>query len=376
MKKFGAIEIWSLCILFLALGVAAAWAGDTDKSGAGKGRYKLIEAIKGEDYDRAKKLVAAGGGDLNAKDSNGDAPIVFAIAKRQVGLVKAMIEAGADADSKNVEGWTPLMSAVMVENAEIVKLLLDNGADPLAEARLKGVGKRTPVSLARIKKNKEILALLQAKGKSADNAGSPAQKKKNEGLPGTTSGKNPFLNDDMVSDKYYCEGSEWNEDRELTSGKFKGAPVKSDSDPEYALKGKLSVSKLFDAKGGTLYKFEFKFDSDVDSTLNYSTLYFHADEERIYEIHLPEETRDEYIRDKRLPETYETDLRCVLEDGYDNPEITGLTISVKNGICEYNKYNDGNSNFTKMEWKKGIGLVYFATGRGAHKSGMRLNIKK
>lgn len=362
MKKFIAAALAAYTAMIVVTGCAWARSGSPDDAQTAKGGG-LIDAIKSGDYSLANKLVAAGGG-TDARDANGDTALVFAVARRRADLVKALLAAGADVNNRNSEGWTPLMSAVTVGSEEIVKLLLDSGADPLAEADLKGAGKRTPVSLAKIKKNKKILALLEAR---------PSKKPRAETNSNAASGENPFLNDAMISDGYECSGSEWNEDAESGEGKFRGGRTK-DEDPEYALTAKLGVSKFYEAKGGTVYKFQFKFDSDLESTKNYGALYFYATGERIYEVYLPDENIDEYVKNRILPEIEESDLRCVRSGSYEGGENPKTTIKFENGSCRFDRINEGNGNFARMDWREGQGLVYLATGRGAHRVGWRLKI--
>ena len=70
------------------------------------------------------------GFDIDAVDSQGRTPLVFAIQSDEVDRVQRLIDAGADINRKiGDEGWTPLMFAVMADDKAIVKHLLEAGAD-------------------------------------------------------------------------------------------------------------------------------------------------------------------------------------------------------------------------------------------------------
>jgi hypothetical protein len=51
------------------------------------------------------------------------------------------------------------------------------------------------------------------------------------------------------------------------------------------------------------------------------------------------------------------------------------TISVKGDLCVYDS-NHPSGHFKKVVWKKGVGLVEYATGYGAHADGFRLKRQK
>jgi ankyrin repeat protein len=73
-------------------------------------------------------LLLAEGADINAKDSEGAAPLVYAISTRRSEAVELLIAKGADVGINKV-GKTPLMFACASGDPKIVGLLLETGTD-------------------------------------------------------------------------------------------------------------------------------------------------------------------------------------------------------------------------------------------------------
>jgi hypothetical protein len=51
--------------------------------------------------------------------------------------------------------------------------------------------------------------------------------------------------------------------------------------------------------------------------------------------------------------------------------IVEKSITVKGEVCTY-QYTHNSGHFTTVRWKKGVGLMEFAQGQGAHQNGWRL----
>ncbi len=62
------------------------------------------------------------------------APIHAAVAARQFGIVRMLVENGADVNARQQQGWTPLHAAAQNGDEETVKLLLKSGADRAARS--------------------------------------------------------------------------------------------------------------------------------------------------------------------------------------------------------------------------------------------------
>lgn len=68
--------------------------------------------------------------DVNAADSDGTPPLIYAACFGHEHVVAALLDAGADVDVQDRNRWTPLMWAITNRHKAIAKLLLDRGAKP------------------------------------------------------------------------------------------------------------------------------------------------------------------------------------------------------------------------------------------------------
>jgi hypothetical protein len=93
----------------------------------------LIGALLHDDVGEAKRLIARGD-DPNESGFIGMPPLVLAILRQDLDLVRAMVENGADLDARDRSGSTALMWAAFNEtgDARVVEALLEWGADPAA----------------------------------------------------------------------------------------------------------------------------------------------------------------------------------------------------------------------------------------------------
>ena len=100
------------------------------------------------------------GADIEAKDDDGQTPLMVAVHKGIVVTVNFLLEKGADVEAKDNRGQTPLMVAVQKCTAETMNLLLEKGAD--LEAR-NGHG-QTPLIFAAQRSTPAIIHLLLKNG--------------------------------------------------------------------------------------------------------------------------------------------------------------------------------------------------------------------
>ncbi len=69
--------------------------------------------------------------DVNARDKEGNTPLIPAASTGHAEATQWLIDFGADVDAKNQEGWTALNSTEYKGNLEVVKILLKAGAKPV-----------------------------------------------------------------------------------------------------------------------------------------------------------------------------------------------------------------------------------------------------
>jgi len=96
---------------------------------------ELNHAIIGDDMKRISYLVEKKHADVNATDSQGEAPLHNAIRLASLSLVKYFVDHGADVNAQDHDGWTPVMTAAWMDDGEIVHYLVTHKADPNAKGR-------------------------------------------------------------------------------------------------------------------------------------------------------------------------------------------------------------------------------------------------
>ncbi len=128
----------------------------------------LISAVQKGDTEIVKMLLDKGA-DVNAKDNNGNAALIWAVDRKNTEIIKMLLDKGADVNvDVNVKDGSRepvLIYAIKKDNTEIVKILLDNGADVKSRAA------NMALSYASIFKNIEIIKMLLDKGADARRSG-------------------------------------------------------------------------------------------------------------------------------------------------------------------------------------------------------------
>jgi hypothetical protein len=184
-------------------------------------------------------------------------------------------------------------------------------------------------------------------------------------LPVCVYAANPFLNaqdDKPVSAEF--RGTEW------------GDEIQQEEIP---LTARAVTTRLARMPWGAIFKIEF---TDLKSrALKKREIrpdYFIATDDRI--ILLNEENNDAAIKKisalDKAPTFENGDVRGITSGTLnyeDGPWTT--TIEIKGDECTYlSSHNSGH--FTKIIWKRGVGLAEYASGYGAHADGFRLKRQK
>ena len=93
----------------------------------------LVEAIKSNEFEAAKMLIAAGF-NVNASNSDGDTAMMLAAANGHTEIARLLIVSGANIDNKDSIGRTELMLVSRNGHREIAQLLIAAGADVNSKA--------------------------------------------------------------------------------------------------------------------------------------------------------------------------------------------------------------------------------------------------
>jgi len=89
----------------------------------------LIDAVRAGNGQEAVRLID-GGADVNAADSLGTTPLMWASRYGDAALVERLIRAGADAAAESVLGVTPMSEAALIGSRPVIRELLAAGVDP------------------------------------------------------------------------------------------------------------------------------------------------------------------------------------------------------------------------------------------------------
>src|SRR5947208_10937317 len=176
---------------------------------------------------------------------------------------------------------------------------------------------------------------------------------------------NPFLdapNDKPVSAKF--RGTEW------------GDEIQQDEIP---LTARVVTTRLARMPWGAIFKIEFTdLESGAPQKREIRPDYFIVTDDQI--ILLNEEDNEAAVKkisamDK--PPAFEAGDVYGITTGKFNHEdgLWKTTISLKGDLCVYDSSHP-SGHFKKIVWKKGVGLVEYASGSGAHADGYRLKRQK
>jgi hypothetical protein len=172
---------------------------------------------------------------------------------------------------------------------------------------------------------------------------------------------NPFLaaKDDKPVSAIF-RGTEWGEEI---------------SEEEIPLTAQVVTTRLAKMSWGAIFKIEFTdLKSRAEKRREIRPDYFIVTDDRI--VLLNEQDNDTAVKQisamEKPPAFEEGNVRAITSgklNHEDGPWTT--TIEIKGDECTYlTSHNSGH--FTKMVWKKGVGLVEYASGYGARADGYRL----
>jgi ankyrin repeat protein len=136
----------------------AALPGALSMAGA---NLPLLDAIRADDGDRVRTLLASGG-DPNAIDSNRASALMYAALYARPRVIGRLLRAGADLKYRNPDGLTALLLAA--HSYESAKILIDAGADVNAKSN---IGLTPLMTAAAYPGNTALLRLLLDKGADA-----------------------------------------------------------------------------------------------------------------------------------------------------------------------------------------------------------------
>jgi hypothetical protein len=184
-------------------------------------------------------------------------------------------------------------------------------------------------------------------------------------LPVSVFAANPFLNaqdDKPVSAKF--RGTEWADE------------IQQDEIP---LTARVVTTRVARMPWGAIFKIEFTdLKSSAQQKREIRPDYFVVTDDRI--VLLNEEDNDAAVKRisalDKLPEFEPGDVYGIAADKFNHEDgLWKTTISLKGDLCVYDSSHP-SGHFKKIVWKKGVGLVEYASGYGAHADGFRLKRQK
>ena len=184
-------------------------------------------------------------------------------------------------------------------------------------------------------------------------------------LPVSGYAANPFLDapdDKPVSAEF--RGTEW------------GDEIQQDEIP---LTARVVTTRVARMPWGAIFKIEFTdLKSSAQQKREIRPDYFIATDDRV--VLLNEEDNDAAVKKisalHKPPEFGQGDVYGITAGKFSHEDgLWKTTISLKGDLCVYDASHP-SGHFKKIVWKKGVGLVEYASGYGAHADGFRLKRQK
>ncbi|WP_051748999.1 quinoprotein dehydrogenase-associated putative ABC transporter substrate-binding protein [Nevskia soli] len=139
-------------------GVTIAQLDEWLKHGA-KVNDEFNNAVIADDMVRVSYLLEKKHANINARDLQGYTPLLNAIRKTSLNMVKYLIAHKANVNGTDSDGWTPVMTAAWMDDGDLVKLLVANKAD----LKAKNPNGLTALAIAsQYSKDVATVALVQA----------------------------------------------------------------------------------------------------------------------------------------------------------------------------------------------------------------------
>ena len=184
-------------------------------------------------------------------------------------------------------------------------------------------------------------------------------------LPSFTHAANPFLDapsDKPVSAKF--RGTEW------------GDEIRQDEIP---LTARVVTTRLAKMLWGAIFKIEFTdLESRAPQKREIRPDYFIVTDDRI--VLLNEEDNEAAVKkisaSDKPPEFDPGDVYGITTGKFNHEDgLWKTTVSLKGDLCVYDSSHP-SGHFKKIVWKKGVGLLEYGSGSGAHADGFRLKRQK
>jgi len=180
-------------------------------------------------------------------------------------------------------------------------------------------------------------------------------------IPASGSAANPFLDtsdDKPVSAKF--RGAEWGDDIE---------------EHDIPLTAREVTTRMAKMPWGAIFKIEFTdLKSDAKKQREIRPDYLIVTDDRI--VLLNEEDNDAAVKKLsalgKPPDFEPNDIYGITSGSFEHQEGEWkTTIKLKGDLCIYDASHP-SGHFKKIVWKRGLGLVEYASGSGAHADGYRL----
>jgi hypothetical protein len=184
-------------------------------------------------------------------------------------------------------------------------------------------------------------------------------------LAASVHARNPFLSapdDKPLSAKF--RGVEW------------GDEIQQDQIP---LTAQVVTTRVAKTPWGAIFKIEFTdLKSNAPQKREIRPDYFIVTDDRI--VLLNEEDNEAAVKKiyalDKAPEFEPGDVYGITTGKFNHEDgLWKTTISLKGDLCVYDSSHP-SGHFKKIVWKKGVGLVEYASGHGAHADGFRLKRQK